>query len=61
MEKELNYLSEKIEAIEHDINMVDFGIPLGVGSADDLIKLNNEKDMLENILNHITLTLLGSD
>jgi hypothetical protein len=54
MEKELNYISEKIEEVEHSIHLIEFGMPLGLHNKGDLLKIQNEKDMLENILNKLT-------
>jgi len=54
MEEELNYVSDKIEEVEHCIHLVEFGMPIGVHSKGDLLKLQNEKDMLENILAKLT-------
>jgi len=54
MEEELNYVSDKIEEVEHCIHLVKFGMPIGVHSKGDLLKLQNEKDMLENILAKLT-------
>jgi hypothetical protein len=54
MENELNYISDKIEEVEHSIHLVEFGMPIGVHSKGDLLKLQNEKEMLENILAKLT-------
>ena len=54
MEKELNYLSEKIEKAEHDINLCEFGLDLNASCVEDLEILQNEKTFLENILNKLT-------
>ncbi len=54
MENELNYISDKIEEVEHSIRLVKFGMPLSVCSKSDLLGLQNEKEMLENILNKLT-------
>ena len=54
MEKELNYLSEKIEKVEHDINLCEFGLDLNASCVEDLQILQDEKILLENILNKLT-------
>ena len=54
MEKELNYLSEKIDKVEHDINLCEFGLPLNASTPEELHELQSEKRMLENILNKLT-------
>ena len=41
MENELNYISDKIEEVEHSIHLVEFGMPIGVHSKGDLLKLQN--------------------
>ena len=55
MENELNYLNECINDIEHEINLTEFGIPLGVSTSKELEALNSQKEILENILNYITI------
>ncbi len=54
MEKELNYLSEKIQRVEHDIALCEFGLLLNVTTHEELTDLQTEKRMLENILNKLT-------
>ena len=54
MEKELNYLSEKIEKVEHDIDLCEFGLDLNASCVEDLQILEKEKQLLENILNKLT-------
>ena len=54
MEKELNYLSQKIEDMDHTIGLCDFGIELGHNTKEELNLLQEEKQLLENILNEIT-------
>lgn len=54
MEKELNYLSEKIEKVDHNINLCEFGLPLNATTLEELNELQIEKRMLENILNKLT-------
>ena len=53
MEEELNYLSEKLEEIEHCLNLVEYGIPLGMNTKVDLLEINNKKEIIENIMNYI--------
>ena len=50
MEKELNYLSEKIEYIKESINVGE-GIDL---TKKDIEDMDNEKIILEDILNKLT-------
>ena len=59
MEEELNYISDKIEEIEHQLNITSFSISLKMDKKDNFIKLENEKRLLENILNSITITELN--
>tara|TARA_R110000782_G_C14489472_1_gene377107 strand:- start:22 stop:201 length:180 start_codon:yes stop_codon:yes gene_type:complete len=54
MEKELNYLSDKIEQVEHDIDLCEFGLPINATTPEELKELQIEKLMLENILNKLT-------
>lgn len=54
MEKEMNYLSEKIDKLESSIDEVS---RLAAQQSDynySLAKLRNEKQILENILNKLT-------
>lgn len=54
MEKEMNYLSEKIDKLESSIDEVS---RLAAQQSDynySLKQLKNEKQMLENILNNLT-------
>lgn len=54
MEKEMNYLSEKIDKLESSIDEVS---RLAVQQSDynySLKQLKNEKQILENILNKLT-------
>ena len=54
MEKEMNYLSEKIDKLESSIDEVS---RLAAQQSDynySLAKLRNEKQILENIINKLT-------
>jgi SMC interacting uncharacterized protein involved in chromosome segregation len=55
MEEELNYLSEKIEDIEHRVNMCDFAIDQGIKVAEEKEELEKEINILNCILNYIAL------
>lgn len=61
MEEELNYLSEKIEEVEHIIDIKKDGLLMGLGSSEDKVieNLKKEKKLLENILNKITIIELS--
>lgn len=54
MEKELNYLSDKIQQINEEIDAMKFGVSIDWNSKDELKHLEYEKEMLENILNELT-------
>ncbi len=54
MKNELNYLSEKIEQVEHELNLCEFGIGVGCHTEEDKEELLNEKQLLENILSKLT-------
>ncbi len=55
MEEEINYINEKIEGVEHDINICEHAIELNMNSIEDLEELQKEKKLLENILNYLTI------
>lgn len=64
MEKELNYLSSKIEILEGKIytletNKKHYTTPMGINFYDSqLIGMEQEKEVLENILNALTINEL---
>ncbi len=55
MEEEINYISEKIEDVEHKINLCEYAIELNIDSTENLEKFQKEKKLLENILNYLTI------
>jgi len=59
MEEELNYLSEKIESVEHQIDIIEYGIDIGCAAGDRLKEFQHEKQLLENILNALTISELN--
>lgn len=62
MEQELNYISEKVEALDnkiailHDNTDGGYGVGGRIGEQyrADLKRMNEEKQLLENIMNYIT-------
>lgn len=54
MKEELNYLSERIEKVDHEIGICAYGIKLGLSTMEEKTQFQNEKIMLENILNKLT-------
>jgi hypothetical protein len=54
MEEEMNYLSEKIEAVDFSIALCEFGLPLRITTDEELQELKVELQMLTNILDKLT-------
>ena len=50
MEEEMNYLSDKIETVDHSIDLCEFGLPLRISTDEELQELKIELQMLNNIL-----------
>jgi len=67
MEKELNYLSEKINGLENNITQLQLhldkgsgcGGRIGIKHRTQIAQMTEEKEILENILNHITINELS--
>ena len=65
MEKELNYLSEKIDDVEIKINHLTSRMlmiksdTVKISYNNEISKMENEKILLENILNCITISTLN--
>ncbi len=60
MEEEINYISDKIEDVEHDIDICEYGLELKTHNTENLEKFQKEKKLLENILNYLTIKELKS-
>ena len=50
----MNYLSEKIEELDHSIFLCKFDLPLQVTSEEEIQELKLELQMLTNILDKLT-------
>jgi hypothetical protein len=54
MGEEMNYLSEKIEELDHSIFLCKFDLPLQATTDEELQDLKIELQMLTNILDKLT-------